>query len=192
MKKVFSFDAETNGLWGEPFAIAATVTDPDGVEVASFSRRLPNAVVTNDWVKENVLPHIQDIPMIGTEFIDLPISEDQYWQDLISWYNTLIEEFSKFYLSHKQDAVIIAHCPCPVETHLIRSMHDMGFIGDWDGPFPLIGIEGLLDAAGENPTEAKEYATNHGLSLPEGSAHNPLFDCRLATTMYRHLKGWAQ
>lgn len=31
LKKVFSFDAETNGLWGEAFAIAAIVTE-DGRE----------------------------------------------------------------------------------------------------------------------------------------------------------------
>lgn len=190
MKKVLSFDAETDGLWGNPFAIAATVTSPDGVEVASFSRRLPDAAVSNEWVKENVLPNIQDIAMVGTNFVDLPISEDQYRADLVQWYEKMLGEFAKFYLEHKVDAVIIAHCPCPVEAHLMRECHRLGFIGDWDGPFPLIGIEGLLDLAGENPTEATGYATKHGLALPEGNAHNPCFDCRLAASMYRHLKGW--
>jgi hypothetical protein len=190
MKKVFSFDAETDGLWGNPFAIAATVTSPDGVEVASFSRRLPNEAVTNQWVKENVLPNIQDIAMVGAGFSDLPISEDQYRADLTQWYEKMLREFSKFYMEHKEDAVVIAHCPNPVEAHLLREMHRIGAIGDWDGPFPLFGIEGLLDAANEPTTEATGYATKHGLPFPEGSAHNPLFDCRLATTMYRHLKGW--
>lgn len=192
MKRVFSFDAETDGLWGNPFAVAATVTDSEGVEVAAFSRRLPNEAVTNDWVKQNVLPHIQDLPMIGTGFSDLPISEDQYRTDLAQWYEQMLREFAKFYMANKSDAVIIAHCPNPVEAHLLREMHRLGLIGDWDGPFPLIGIEGLLDHVGENPTEATGYAEKHVLTLPEGSAHNPLFDCRLATTMYRHLKGWAQ
>lgn len=171
MKSIFSFDAETDGLWGNPFAIAATVTSPEGIEVSAFALRLNDSTVTNDWVKDNVIPHIQEIEMCES-------------------YEALLKAFSGFYTSYKGCDVIIAHCPNPVEAHLLREMHRLGFIGDWDGPFPLIGIEGLLDAAGEDPTSATGYAEKHGLQLPEGSAHNPLFDCRLATTMYRHLKGW--
>lgn len=39
--KVFSFDAETNGLWGKPFSIAALVLDEAGAEVARFVGRCP-------------------------------------------------------------------------------------------------------------------------------------------------------
>ena len=174
MKKVFSFDAETDGLWGSPIAIAATVTSPEGVEVAQWSGRViffEGGRNLNPWVQENVLPHIIDLKEYRTAY-------------------EMLQEFSKFYLANKNDSVIIAHCPVPVEANVLRFMHDNGFIGDWDGPFPLMGIEGLLDAAGENPTEATAYMLKHGLPLPEGSAHNPLYDCRVATAMYRHLKGW--
>lgn len=190
MQKVFSFDAEADGLLGNPFAIAATVTSPDGVEVATFSLRLDNSVVTNEWVKEKVLPHIKEIEITPlskwNQLHNAPVTPETTAAEYIEF----LGEFAKFYLEHKTDAVIIAHCPTPVEAHLLREMHRLGLIGDWDGPYPLIGIEGLLDAVGENPTEATSYAEKHGLPLPEGSPHNPLYDCRLAATMYRHLKGW--
>jgi len=193
MKKVFSFDAETDGLWGQPFAIAATVTAFDGTEIAVFAARLNDTVVSNEWVKANVLPHIQDMRIVTDEHRiprDVARTEDEYRAGIVPAYDALLGEFARFYMKHKTDAVIIAHCPCPVEAHLMRECHRLGLIGDWDGPFPLVGVEGLLDAAGEPMTEATAYATKHGLQLPEGSAHNPLFDCRLATAMYRHLKGW--
>jgi len=34
--KIFSFDAETNGLWGKAFSVAAIVYDESGKEIARF------------------------------------------------------------------------------------------------------------------------------------------------------------
>ena len=47
-RKVFSFDAETNGLWGEAWAIGALVYDEAGVEIARFEARLPESAVTDE------------------------------------------------------------------------------------------------------------------------------------------------
>ncbi len=175
MKKIFSFDAETDGLWGNPFAIAATVTSPDGIEVATFAARLDDSVVTNDWVKENVLPHIQDIQIVDN-------------------YETMLNEFADFYMEHKADAVCICHNPVPVEAHLLREMHRVGAIGEWDAPYPLIDLNGLLDHAGEDPTLNKscgrDYIFVNGLPMPLGVDDDPRFDCRAVTIIYRHLKGW--
>ena len=33
MAKIFSLDAEANGLWGQAFAIAAVVADENGQEI---------------------------------------------------------------------------------------------------------------------------------------------------------------
>ena len=55
MKKILSIDAETDGLWGNPFSIAAIVYE-DGKEIDKVCYRLPDEVVTDEWVKENVLP----------------------------------------------------------------------------------------------------------------------------------------
>lgn len=176
-KNVLSLDAESDGLWGNPFAVAATLTTAEGNDVASFAMRLNDAVVSNEWARQNVLPHIQDIPVSHIE-----------------GYETLLREFAAFYMANKTGAVVIAHNPCPVEAHLFRECHRIGAIGDWDAPYPLIDLNGLLDLAGEDPTLGgscgRQYILDHGLEMPTGSDDNPLFDCRAATVIYRHLKGW--
>ena len=58
--KIFSFDAETNGLYGQAFAIGAVVTD-DEKEIARYISRCPIDGKIDKWVAENVLPQIKDI-----------------------------------------------------------------------------------------------------------------------------------
>lgn len=60
---IFSFDAETNGLWGQAFAVAAVLFDENGDEVARFVGRCPIEGEVNPWVKENVLPEMEGIPV---------------------------------------------------------------------------------------------------------------------------------
>lgn len=173
MQKVFSFDAETNGLWGLAFSIAALVYDESGIEIARFVGRCPIQGDINPWVADNVLPQMAGIP------------------ETHSSYEELCAAFAAFYLENKGDAAVIAHCPVPVESSLLKDMHGMGFIGDWDGPFPLIDIAGMLVMAGENPIEAGPYCEKYGIAIDtaefEGGAHNPLYDSAVAHQMYRHL-----
>ena len=55
---VFSFDAETNGLWGQAFALGALVYDESGAEVARFVGRCPIEGEVKEWVEANVLPQL--------------------------------------------------------------------------------------------------------------------------------------
>lgn len=192
MSKILSFDAETDGLWGQPFAIAAIVYEyknaispaswyagnpgtsqpiPQGwIETARFLARLSDDVVKNDWVKENVLPAIQNVD---------PTHET---------YEDMLRDFSDFYMQNKNEADVICHMGFPVEAHLLREMHRLGFIGDWDGPFPLIDIAGNLKQSGENPKSVDEYAKKHALKISDyGSTHNPLYDCEVAARSYINL-----
>lgn len=172
MKKVFSFDAETDGLWGNPFAIAAIVYDENGNESDTFIAKMPSHVVSNEWVMQNVLPALED----------LKVSHNTY--------DGMLRDFATFYMEHKNDADIICHVGIPVEAHLIREMHRLGFIGDWDGPFPLIDIAGNLKQVGEDPTSVDSYAKKYGLEIADyGTTHNPLYDCEVAAKVYIDLCG---
>lgn len=172
MSKIFSFDAETNGLWGQAFSIAAIVYDESGNEIARFLGRCPIEGDINPWVKKNVLP-----TMTG-------ISETH------SSYDELLADFSKFYLENKSDASIIAHVAVPVESTLLKDMHSKGYIGDWDGPFPLIDLAGCLQQAGQDPNSVDNYVQNFGLKVRNfGSTHNPLYDSEVAAKVYSHLQG---
>mgnify|MGYP000435025535 CR=1 FL=1 len=169
MKNIFSFDAETDGLWGQPFAISAIVYK-NGIETSRFLSRLPNSFVTNEWVIENVLPAMENIAVTHSN------------------YETMLRDFAAFYMSNTTDTDIICHMGFPVEAHLLREMHRIGAIGDWDGPYPLIDLAGNLKQAGGNPTSVDEYATKFGLEIPDfGTTHNPLYDCAVAAHVYMHL-----
>ena len=186
MNKILSFDAETNGLWGTSFAIGAVVYEEEtcrqATGVSHFIARCPIDGEIDPWVYENVLPVISGIEETHTS------------------YDSMLSAFSLFYMRHKKNADVITHIPVPVESGLIRDMHEKEFIGDWDAPFPLIDIAPILMLCGENPLSVDDYAKKHGLSLefPETKkhglssefpeTHNPLYDAIIAAKAYVHLK----
>jgi hypothetical protein len=167
--RIFSFDAETNGLWGKAFAIAAIVFDENSKAIALFKGRCPITGEVNEWVKDNVLPQIEDLDVTYGS------------------YELLLEAFSKFYLEFKADSAIIAHMPFPVETTVLRDMRDLGYIGDWDGPFPLIDVSGLLLSRGEDATSVDAYCKKYDLKMMAYSPHHPLYDSHAAAAVYRHI-----
>lgn len=171
--KVFSFDAETDGLWGQAFAISAIVYE-GGRETARFLARLPDTTVTNGWVKENVLPKLADVKVTHDSF------------------DTMLAAFAEFYKENKADADIIVHMGVPVESRVLLDMHAKRLIGEWDGPFPLIDLAGVLKARGEDPTSVDSYNSKYGLlagrSEAEGLAtHHPLYDAIATAVAYMHL-----
>lgn len=169
-RKVLSFDAETNGLWGQAFAIGALVYDEIGAEIARFVGRCPIEGAVDSWVAANVLPQMATVPVSHAD------------------YDALLAAFAEFYKANKQDADVIVHMGVPVEAKVLRDLHDHGLIGDWDGPYPLHEIAGMLAQAGEDPTTVDGYVRKHGLSVPDfGTTHNPLYDSAVAAVVYRHL-----
>lgn len=171
--KVFSFDAETNGLWGEAFALSAAVY-VDGQLTASFTAYLGADGVTNQWVRDNVLPKLGD----------LAVTHDSY--------DAMLASFAEFYLGNKADADIIAHMGVPVESKVLLDMHTRGLIGDWDGPFPFLDVASVLKARGEDPSSVDGYNERNGLMVNRSEAkgltiHHPLFDSIAAAVAYMHL-----
>ncbi|MBI2473902.1 hypothetical protein HYV70_05120 [Candidatus Uhrbacteria bacterium] len=174
-QKVFSFDAETNGLWGQPFAIGAIIYNEEGVETARFVGRCPIVGEVDRWVEENVLPQI----------IDISESYENY--------EALLVDFAQFYLTHQKDDVdVLVHMGYVIEARIFRDMHDRGLIGDWQAPYPLHDVSGNLQAAGEDPTSVGKYLAKKRLNAGSfaGGFHNPLYDCAAAAVAYRHLQGW--
>lgn len=163
-EKVFSFDAETNGLWGEAFALAAVVVDQKGNELDKFIGRCPIDGEVDSWVKENVLPAIETI-------------KEDY-----SDYKSLLSAFMNFYLKHTKTCKIIVHMGLPVEARLFLDAHKFGIIGDWDAPYPLIDIAAFPQINDSVDT----YNKNNSITIPNcnGGTHNPLFDSYAAAYAY--------
>ena len=172
-RNVFSFDAETDGLWGQAFAIGAVVQNGLGEEITRFVGRLPDSAVTNEWVRENVLPTLSGVPVTHES------------------YGELLADFAKFYLANKEGADVVVHMGYIVETKVLRDMHELGLIGEWDAPYPLFDVSGNLQAGGADPTSVDKFATEHGLSVGEfeGGTHNPLYDSAVTAAVYQHLVG---
>ena len=169
-KRYLSLDAETDGLWGNPFAIGMIIYEVivgklEKIEEVSW--RLPNSVVKNDWVIANVLPTL-----------DFTVTHESYEE--------MLKDFSEKYMSEK-DATVIWHMGHIVESHLFRELHRLGFIGDWDAPYVPIEVSALLAAAGEKPDSVDYYVEKYNIEKPTGSTHNPLYDCEVTAKVFEHL-----
>lgn len=103
-----------------------------------------------------------------------------------SSYEEMLKAFSEFYLENKKDSEIITHMGYIVEAKIIRDMYDLGFIGEWDGPYPLIDISGNLQQAGFNPVSVDDYAKTHNIQI-DGTPHDPLYDSIITGMVYSHL-----
>ena len=170
MIKIFSLDAETDGLFGSAFSIAVCVRK-GGVETARFVGHCLYGG-TNEWVLENVLPALAEMPVTHESSEEL---EEAFWQ---------------FWLKHREEAIPIAHCHSPVETGLFRRCVERDLEArQWLGPYPAIhDVATLLLLLGEKADSVDAYVAKHGIEVPEGTAHNPYYDAVVAGLVWEHAK----
>jgi hypothetical protein len=167
--RIISLDCETNGLMGDAFAVAATLT-VDGVEQDQLVMRCPISGAVDPWVAENVLPTMADMELTHTDLADML----EEWRQ---WYRTA---------GRRAPGVnrTIGHIIWPVEARFLLAAHAAE---PYDGPYPFIDVAGLLDGVGENPTSVDMYLRAHSIDPPAGQPHHPLYDARSATLAYQHL-----
>ena len=167
----FSFDAETNGLWGQAFAIAAVVTDSKGKITDKFEARLPDSFVSEEWVKENVLPALNDMTVTHSSYTDM------------------LSTFAEFYHKYRETcAHFVVHMGYIVETKVLRDMHELKLIGDFEAPYPLLDISGNLQQAGFAPDSVDDYAEQHSIkSELKCSTHHPLYDSDITAKVFTAL-----
>ena len=167
--KILSFDAESNGLHGNAFALGAVLTDASG-PVTEFAARCPVEGSVDQWVARNVIPAMCDIP------------------ETHSSYGDMLDAFYMFLCEHSEEAKILTFIPWPVETRVLSDIFSTPKDRWFDGPFPLIDLASVLDALGHNAVSDEDYLRRHNLSVPvRGSSHDPLYDAYVADTVYRHL-----
>jgi hypothetical protein len=162
--KYFSFDAETNGLRGQAFAIAAVIRDQEG-NLTEWLGRCPIEGTVNQWVAENVIPEMEGIPVNYNN------------------YSELLKGFIDFYKSNPADEYVV-HMGDPVEAKLFADAYNMGIMGEFDGPYRRRDISALPEIGESVDT----YNTNNGIEVPAltGGTHNPLYDSYAALFAYEH------
>lgn len=173
VKRVLSFDAETNGLWGQAFAIGAILYNEDGTEADRFIGRCPIEGAVDDWVRDNVLPQVASIPETHRS------------------YEGLLRAFFAWRAPLKVAGVQeLVHMGCPVEAKLYLDAHKLGIIGDWDGPYPLLDCSAIPEIG----DSVDSYNEKNGISPDPaefaGGTHNPLYDSAAAYVAYGHSMGW--
>lgn len=157
----FCFDAETDGLYGEVFAIAAVVMDSEGMVCDAFSGKARANDVATPWVVDNVLLWIGDLP----DYPDRKALREAFWS---------------FWIKHRSACTCLADVPYPVEAHLMRLCVE----GDleqrqWQGPFPLIDVASTFAAAGLDPlTDRREFCSYNA------RVHHPLDDATASCRCY--------
>jgi hypothetical protein len=168
---ILSLDCETNGLGGQAFAAAATLTDDTGHEIDTWQARCPIDGNIDPWVADNVLSALNGMPETLASY-----------SELLDWWRiTYAHTRSRF-----PDVLVVGHVIWPVEARFLRDAHDADLFA---GPYPLLDVAPLLLAGGHDPTSVDGYLDACGLPKPEGSPHHPLYDARAATTAFRHLTG---
>jgi len=168
MSKIFSLDAETDGLYGPAFSVGVSVRE-DGVEITRFVGHCPYEG-DNKWVQENVVPALAETPVTHESSEAL---EEAFW---------------RFWLENRDGAILIAHCHSPVETGLFRRCVERDLSArQWLGPYPTIhDVATLLLLLGEKPDSVDAYVAKYGIEVPEGVAHNPYYDAVVAALVWEH------
>jgi hypothetical protein len=166
--KIFSVDAETDGLYGKVWAIGAAVLDGDDV-VHTFGSRLDSDVITNPWVRENVVPAV--VGHIGR----VESRED------------MLNAFWRFWLEHRQGTEAVADFEAPVEAGLFRACVELNVDArEWLGPYPLHELATALFVAGIDPDiDRRELCKNPSI-LP---IHNPLGDAVTSGRCWHQIVG---
>lgn len=163
--KILSFDAETNGLWGQAFSIATVVYDTEGVEIDRFLGRCPIEEEVNSWVAENVLPQMKEI------------------EETHESYEALLKDFFEFAQKYyKNNAKVLSHMGHIVEAKLLQDAHRLGIIGDWDAPYEWLDVCLLFG----DSVDSYNKTNNIEITDVVGGTHNPLYDSVAAYKAFKH------
>ena len=175
MKKhtyVMSVDAETDGLWGKSFAIAAIVYHTDDIILSKFTARVPDSFVSDKWVKDNVLPTLEN---------NFPVTHETREE--------MLADFASWYMKMKDNGPVLWHMGHIVEAKLFRELVELKLIGEFDAPYCPIEVSSILESIGYYKSDSVDsYAKENNLKISDyGNTHNPLYDCEVAAKVYLHI-----
>jgi hypothetical protein len=128
-KYILVFDVESTSLHGKAFAVGAIVIEAStGREVDQLLLKSKESEKeASDWVKENVLPYLGNIPTAETD-------------------RELRDKFWEFYKKHQKDSYIWADVAYPVETNFLEQVYrDNPGQREFEMPYPIHDVANHLD-----------------------------------------------
>ncbi len=173
----FSFDVESDGLFGKAFAVGWVIVNGKGEELEEGYLGCPAYLMSSEeadmWVIQNVIPALprQD-----------PFPCGAPWANCDHDYAMLVR-FWEAWTEAKKDypgIVMVTDCPFPVEAgFLLNAVKEYRpQIPMDESPYPIIDVATALVMLGEDPLE--EYA-RRATELPK---HNPVCDARQSVRIF--------
>lgn len=152
MDNILLFDVESTSLHGTGFAVGAIVINKGGSEIDRFELlSKEGSGKVGDWVKENVLPSLQDMPTCETDV-------------------ELRTAFFDFYTKHKETVEVWSDVNFPVETNFLSAIvSDNIAEREWSMPYPLKDASTIVDVSIDRCAEC---------GIDGLRKHNPLDDSR--------------
>ena len=167
-EKAVFLDVETDGLYGSFLTAALIAADREGNEIerAYYGIKRENMHVTDDWVKENVLPKLGEYEVCENE-------------------KELLQKVWDFWLQYRDDAYMVCDVGYPVETEFLRRCVELNQAENmWDAPFPLVDLSSLLLAKGYDPLcDRKKFVKEY----KEEDVHNALYDAEVAIEVWKKI-----
>lgn len=165
--RILSFDAESNGLHGEAFAVGAVLLNPDGSDAETFYARCLIDGPIDPWVRDNVLPALADAP----ETHATPRAmRDAFW----SWLT-----------ARQSEALVVVDCGWPVEAGLLIACVSDDPSRAFKGPYPMHEVASLLFAVGRDPMASYADRVLSPDALAAHRKHHPTDDARVSALCAR-------
>ena len=155
LKNILMFDVESDGLYGEGFAVGAIVVDCNGMVIDHFELLSIEGKnnVSESFVIDNILPYLTTMEKCNTNL-------------------DLRNRFHEFYMKHKDTCKVYSDCNYPVETNFLRDVvKDDEENRKWEMPYPLLDVCSVVDV---NIDRNSLYEKAIGKVLRK---HHPVDDC---------------
>jgi hypothetical protein len=163
--KILILDCESDGLYGEIFAVAAVVANLSDYEIidkiAIANKKYFDygdcKKPVSGWVQDNVISAIFKYPKHFIFYINYEALRDEFWG---------------FYKIHKDTSIIIADFGAPVEAKFFHDcVCDNISTREFQGPYPLHEFGSILAMKGFDPDmDRNPYYLENQIK------HNPLHD----------------
>lgn len=173
-----TFDVESLGLYGEPFAVGAVIHNHSGEEIATLFEHCPHTATKesslpltdprnrSEWIQKNVVPVLNTAPTCSSP----REIRDKFWKFYREWVT-----FAK---NSKIELDIVVDAGYPVESSFLREcINDSFEERQWEGPYPLHEVQTAIKLA--------RYTKENERLPSEEPAHHPLSDARQSARIWR-------
>lgn len=166
-KYTFSFDCETDGLYGATWAVGAVVIDNATQNIVKiFTGMLdPNIYVTDQWVKDNIVPYVK-FPVFSTR-------------------RDLNNAFWRFWMTYRDESDCVVDCGYPVESLFMRECVQEDLSNrQWKGPYPMHEVATMF-VAKKMDADTDRIAFS---GVTNTQKHNPVDDSYASAICWLKLK----